>query len=114
MTRALSASLAVEERPNQRHLLLEARDPFRHRLGYGVEPARGDDIAEPAVYDRTDHILSTFGRQAFLRVSIRCSCESLMSTWMDYDRISIRATLERGNKTSGEPSDKFGSREGRS
>jgi hypothetical protein len=35
---------------------------------------------EPAIYDRTDHVLSTLGvRRAFLCVSIRCSRESLMS-----------------------------------
>ena len=49
---------------------VEARDPFCGGLRRGVEAASGGGGAQPLVDDGTDHLLSTFGRQAGIVVGV--------------------------------------------
>ena len=61
-------------------LSLEALDPFGDGLRRGVELARCGSLAQPAVHNGADHVLSTFGCEAGIVVGvIRSPGESLTS-----------------------------------
>ncbi len=51
-------------------VLAEAADPFGDRLRRGVEPTRHSSLAETALHNSANHLLSTFRRQTSILVSV--------------------------------------------
>ena len=60
---------------------LEAREPLGDCLWCGVELACGLGLAQTTVHNGTDHLLSTFGREARIVVVVHSVPPAIVDVW---------------------------------